>query len=413
MSIKILVTDPIADKGINLLKDEGFEIIYKPNIKSEEYKEYVNDIDGWIIRSGTKINDDSINISKKLQIIGRAGVGVDNIDIKSATSRGIIVMNVPDGNTVSAAEHTVAMLLSLSRNIQLGHSSLKDGRWFRHKLTGAELQYKTLGVVGLGKIGREVIKRARSFDMKIIGYDPYVSQEQFDEKEVEIVSLDELTTQSDYITIHVPMNDSTKDLFDLSRIKNMKSGGKDTDHIGPIITSDTKQKIDEHIDEVKNVCNVFSGVNDEVEKYIAPTIVIDPPDSSRIVNEETFGPVMSIRSFKTEDELIDKIHKTGYGLSSSIFGKDKTRINRIIKRMKTGSVNVNDVMTNYVIPSLPYGGEGISGLGKQHGIEGLRSYCRVKSIVINKFNFIDEPMWWGRPKVIERMLEKIVNFIFK
>ena len=122
---------------------------------------------------------------------------------------------------------------------------------------------------------------------------------------------------------------------------------------------------------------------------------------------------MSIRPFNSEDELIKKIHKTGYGLSSSIFGSNKIRINKIIKRMKTGNVNVNDAMTSYVIPTLPYGGEGISGLGKQHGVEGLRSFCRVKSVVVNRFNFIDEPMWLGRPKIVEAMLEKVVNFLFR
>ena len=197
------------------------------------------------------------------------------------------------------------------------------------------------------------------------------------------------------------------------RIKDIKSGDGDDDDLGPIITSETKQKINDHINEVKDSCDIYSGFNNGGENYIAPTIIINPPDSSRIVNEETFGPVMSIRSFKNEDELITKIHKTGYGLSSSIFGKDKVRINRIIKRMKTGNVNINDAMTSYVIPTLPYGGEGISGLGKQHGVEGLRSFCRVKSIVVNRFNFIDEPMWWGRPKIIETVLEKIVSLLFR
>ena len=136
-------------------------------------------------------------------------------------------------------------------------------------------------------------------------------------------------------------------------------------------------------------------------------------ESSKIVNEETFGPVMSIRPFKTEDELIKKIHKTGYGLSSSIFGKDKKRMNRIIKRMKTGNVNVNDAMTSYIIPTLPYGGEGLSGLGRQHGVEGLRSFCRVKSVVVNRFNFIPEPMWLGRPKFVEPMLRKLVSLLYR
>ncbi len=198
-----------------------------------------------------------------------------------------------------------------------------------------------------------------------------------------------------------------------NRIKDIKTGGDDNDDLGPIITPETKQKINEHINEVKDLCDIYRGINNGGEKYIPPTLIIDPPDSSRIVNEETFGPVMSVRTFKSEDELIKKIHKTGYGLSSSIFGKDKKRINRIISRMKTGNVNVNDAMTSYIIPTLPYGGEGISGIGKQHGVEGLRSFCRVKSVVVNRFNFIDEIGWWGRPKIVERVLEKLVNLLFR
>ena len=210
-------------------------------------------------------------------------------------------------------------------------------------------------------------------------------------------------------------SDIVKDFVTIlsSRIKGIKSGGDDSDDLGPIINPETRLKINEHINELKGICDIYSGINNGDDKYIAPTIIVNPPESSRIVNEETFGPVMSIRTFKSEDDLIKKIHKTGYGLSSSIFGKDKKRINRIIKRMKTGNVNINDAMISYVIPTLPYGGEGISGLGKQHGVEGLRSFCRVKSIVENRFNFIDEPMWWGRPKIVEKMLEKAVNFLFK
>ena len=223
MSIKVLITDPISDKGLELLKNNNIEIIYEPDLSPEELLKASKNIDGWIIRSGTKILKENIINSPKLQIIGRAGVGVDNIDIETATSKGIIVMNVPDGNTVSAAEHTVAMMLSLSRNIQLGHLSLSSGNWDRHKLTGSELQDKVLGVVGLGKIGREVIKRALGYEMSILGYDPYVSQEFFDSKEVEVVSLDDLTKKSDYITLHVPLNQATKDLFNLDRLKMMKA----------------------------------------------------------------------------------------------------------------------------------------------------------------------------------------------
>ena len=226
MSIKILITDPISESGVENLKDAGFEVLYKPDSSEDEIHTLINDIQGWIIRSGTKINDSLIKDANKLQIIGRAGVGVDNIDVDSATANGVIVMNVPDGNTISAAEHTMAMILSLSRNIQLGHLGLMNGEWNRHKLVGSELQNKTLGVVGLGKIGREVIKRALAYDMKVISFDPYVTQDQFDSKEVKLVSIDELTENSDYITIHVPINDSTRNLFDYRRIKKMKKNSR-------------------------------------------------------------------------------------------------------------------------------------------------------------------------------------------
>ena len=222
MSVKILITDPLSDKGLDLLRNESFDVIYKPNPSLEELFILVNDIEGWLIRSGTKITKDLIENARKLQIIGRAGVGTDNIDIEFATSKGIIVMNVPDGNTISAAEHTMAMMMSLSRNIYLGHSGLMKGEWNRSSLVGNELQNKTLGVVGLGKIGREVIKRSLSYNMNILGFDPYVNKEQFNEEEVKIVDLDFLIKNSDFITLHLPINKNTKNLFDYNKIEKMK-----------------------------------------------------------------------------------------------------------------------------------------------------------------------------------------------
>ena len=219
---KILITDPLSANGLKILKDNGFDVLYKPDLVDDELSALISNIEGWIIRSGTTITKEHIKDAKKLQIIGRAGVGTDNIDIKAATQEGVVVMNVPDGNTISAAEHTMAMLLSLSRNVYKGHLDLINGQWNRHKLVGNELRNKTLGVVGLGKIGREVIKRAISYDMKIIGYDPYVKQEQFNEEEVSIVSLEELVENSDFITLHLPINDSTRNLFDYEKISQMK-----------------------------------------------------------------------------------------------------------------------------------------------------------------------------------------------
>jgi len=177
---KVLITDPISEKGINILKENDIEIFYHPDSELNKISDVIEKVDGWIIRSGTKINSELINLALELKVIGRAGVGVDNIDIDAATERGIVVMNVPDGNTISAAEHTMALISALSRNIQVGHLSLLKGEWRRSELVGNELKGKVLGVVGLGKIGREVIKRALGYEMKILGYDPYVNKQLFD-----------------------------------------------------------------------------------------------------------------------------------------------------------------------------------------------------------------------------------------
>lgn len=219
---KILVSDPVTDAGMAILQDAGFEVKYLPDSPPEDKAEACKDVAGWVVRSGTKVTAEMIESANQLRVIGRAGVGVDNIDIPKATRRGILVMNTPNASTYSAAEHTMAMMLALSRNIPKGHGGIMDGKWNRNALVGTELRNKTLGVVGLGKIGREVIKRCRAFDMNILGFDPYVSQEMFTEEEIKIVDLDKLTQVSDYITVHVPLTDSTRSLFDYERLCIMK-----------------------------------------------------------------------------------------------------------------------------------------------------------------------------------------------
>jgi len=224
---KVLITDPISQNGLDFLEKGNIEVINMPNPEKKDLYKVIPDVHGWIVRSGTNISSEDIKKASNLQIIGRAGVGVDNIDIDEATNHGIIVMNMPDGNTISAAEHTMAMISCLSRNIQLGHLGLMSGSWDRDKLIGNELRAKILGVIGLGRIGREVIKRALSYDMKILAYDPYVNQDMFSEDdEIEIVDLDYLTVNSDIVTIHIPLIESTKNLFDTKRLSKMKSTSK-------------------------------------------------------------------------------------------------------------------------------------------------------------------------------------------
>ena len=224
--MKILVSDPITDTGLSILKDSGINIVYLPNSDSIAINKAIQDADGMIIRSGTKVDLEMIESSKKLQVIGRAGVGVDNINLQAATRKGIVVMNTPDVNTISAAEHTIALMLTLSRNIHHGHMGLDNGLWDRHKLVGTELRNKTIGILGLGKIGREVMERCVSFKMNILGYDPFVKKELFPDGGVTITDLDTLTKESDFITLHIPLNDKTRNLFNYDRLKLMKPSAR-------------------------------------------------------------------------------------------------------------------------------------------------------------------------------------------
>jgi len=221
--IQILVTDPLSDAGISVLKDANIKVVYNTDTNKQDMLNIVSEVDGWIIRSGTVIDEDLIHAAKKLQVIGRAGVGVDNIDISAATQKGIIVMNTPDINTVSAAEHTIGIMLSLARNISIGNQRLNAGKWDRNNLIGTELRNKTIGIVGLGKIGREVMTRCLSFGMRVIGHDPYITDNVFNSGDITLTDLDTLTKESDFITLHVPKLDSTNNMFDLERIKMMKS----------------------------------------------------------------------------------------------------------------------------------------------------------------------------------------------
>ena len=224
--MKILIADPISDFGISILNDAGFELVLKPESSQEEKTNAARDVDGIIIRSGTKVDSKMIEYGKSLKIIGRAGVGIDNIDLNAATRKGVIVMNTPDVNTISAAEHTIALMLTLSRNTHIGHSTLTSGRWERHKLIGTELQKKTIGILGLGKIGREVMDRCLSFGMQILGYDPFVNEDTLSEKDITLMNLDEIVKRSDFISLHIPLNDETRNLFNFDLIKSMKRSAK-------------------------------------------------------------------------------------------------------------------------------------------------------------------------------------------
>jgi len=223
--LKVLISDSLSEDGIKVLKKEKkIKVDIKTNLTPKELKKTIKDYDALIIRSATKVTKEVIFSARRLKVIGRAGVGIDNVDVASATRRGIIVMNAPAGNTISTAEHTMSMLLALSRNIPQAAASLKEGRWDRKKFMGVELYNKTLGIVGLGRIGAELAKRARSFGMRILTSDPFLSPERAQELKVELVELKELLTRSDHISVHVPLTDDTYHLIGKKEFALMKDG---------------------------------------------------------------------------------------------------------------------------------------------------------------------------------------------
>ncbi|MDO4587695.1 MAG: phosphoglycerate dehydrogenase [Planctomycetia bacterium] len=222
---RIVVLDSLSEDGLNLMKAAHIEYEERIGLKGEELRSTLMDFDGAICRSGVKITAESLEGNKRLKAIARAGVGVDNIDLKAATRHGIIVMNTPGGNTVSTAEQTFALLLSLSRNIHPAYQSLIEGRWDRKKFTGHQLGGKILGIIGMGRIGQTVAKFAKAFDMKVLAFDPYLSAQRAKELGVTVFdTIAELLPQVDYLTVHTPLNDATRNLIDTKEIQLLKKG---------------------------------------------------------------------------------------------------------------------------------------------------------------------------------------------
>lgn len=225
--MKILVSDPLSEEGLKILREvKDFQVDAITDLKPDKLKEIIKDYDALVVRSATKVTKDIISAAEKLKVIGRAGVGLDNVDLEAATQKGIIVMNTPAGNTISTAEHTMSMILSLSRNIPQANASTKKGEWKRSKFMGVELYGKILGIVGFGRIGSEVAKRAQAFGMKILAYDPFLSKEIAESLGVEIVELKELLERSDYITVHTPLTDETRHMISDKEFSVMKKGAR-------------------------------------------------------------------------------------------------------------------------------------------------------------------------------------------
>ena len=223
--MKILITDPISEEGVDYLKQQpDFEVVCRFDLSLEALLSEIRDAEGLIIRSKTQVTQAVIEKASQLRVIGRAGAGVDNIDLKAATRKGVVVMNTPGGNSISVAEHAFALLLALARRIPFADPSLRSGEWNKKAFIGQELQNKTLGLVGLGKIGSLMAQRAPAFQLKVLAYDPFVSEDYTRDLGVELRSLKEVLSQADFVSLHAPLNEKTKGIICKDTLQLMKKG---------------------------------------------------------------------------------------------------------------------------------------------------------------------------------------------
>lgn len=222
--MKILISDHLSPRGLDVLKQHDIEVDFKAGIPGDEVRRIIGDYDALIVRSETKVNADILSSASRLRVVGRAGTGVDNIDVPAATQRGIVVMNAAGGNSVTTAEHTIALMMSLARKIPQASKTLKGGKWDKKSFMGTELNAKTLGVVGLGNIGKIVASRAIGLSMKVVAYDPFLTREVAAKAGIEMASLDELFRRSDFITVHTPLSDSTRGIIGAEAFSKMKEG---------------------------------------------------------------------------------------------------------------------------------------------------------------------------------------------
>src|SRR6187455_1612983 len=226
MPPKVLISDALSPAAVQIFKDRGIEVDFQPKLGSDKEKlaELVGNFDGLAIRSATKVTPKILQNAKSLKVIGRAGIGVDNVDIPTATAKGIIVMNTPFGNSITTAEHAITLMLALARQIPAADLSTQAGKWEKNRFMGVEITAKTLGVIGCGNIGSIVADRGQGLKMKVIAYDPYLSPERALELGVEKVDLPELIRRADFVTLHTPLTDKTRNIIDAQVLAAMKKG---------------------------------------------------------------------------------------------------------------------------------------------------------------------------------------------
>src|SRR6266849_2330312 len=224
---RVFISDKLDPPGLDLLRQAGIELDERHGLTGDALQEAMRAADGMIVRSGTRVTAELLENPGKLRAVVRAGVGVDNIDVAAATRRGIVIMNTPGGNTVSTAEHTITLLMALARHIPAADSSTRQGKWERGKFVGSQLAGKTIGVVGLGRVGREVARRAAGLDMRVIGFDPFLAPDRAAQLGIESVAdLDQLLPRCDFVTVHTPLTDETRDLIGAKELARLKRGAR-------------------------------------------------------------------------------------------------------------------------------------------------------------------------------------------
>ncbi|MCH7635352.1 MAG: phosphoglycerate dehydrogenase [Proteobacteria bacterium] len=221
---KVLISDNLSERAIEIFEERGIEVDFKPGMAPDDLLASIAAYDGLAVRSATKVTAEVLDAGQNLKVVGRAGIGVDNIDVAAATARGVIVMNTPFGNSITTAEHAIAMMLALARQIPAANASTHAGKWEKDRFMGVELTSKTLGIIGCGNIGSIVADRALGLKMKVIAYDPYLTPERATDLGVEKVALNELFARADFITLHVPLTDATRNIIDAKAIKKMRKG---------------------------------------------------------------------------------------------------------------------------------------------------------------------------------------------
>ncbi|MCB2225360.1 MAG: 3-phosphoglycerate dehydrogenase [Desulfarculaceae bacterium] len=222
--MKILVSDALHEKGVQIFKDEGFEVEVNTGLSPEELRQAIKGVSGLVIRSATQVDQALLDAADELKVVGRAGTGLDNVDIPAATEAGVVIMNTPGQNSNAAAELAMGHIFALSRHIARGNRGLKEGKWEKKQLRGRELKGKTLGIVGMGNIGRILAELGAGVKMKVIGFDPFLGPEDIKARGAEPASFDDILANSDYISIHVPKTAETSGLFNAENIAKMKDG---------------------------------------------------------------------------------------------------------------------------------------------------------------------------------------------